>query len=197
MKRHFFKSTTVLGILCVRLLFINGATAQNVRDGVVSQWEVELGMKTGIGYEQRLSDHLLLKANLSERVLSVLSVGTTTGQNEGKKRLKAQGAFLGWVPVVDLSARWHPNPGHRNSGFYLGLGVEYQQISWRLGGSIDPETKFGLGLNLPIGYKYHISERWGIKAEILPEIVSFSKSDNQPYGGFLGLSADIGVTYNF
>lgn len=196
--------TFILTVCCVlnfSMLFAQTETndikheiAQESPQGVRSIFGAELGLNSGIFYEQRLSDHFTLRASLGYH--STLSLDKSI-------------FYQGFTPAARLSGRWYMSAikksNTNNNGFFLALETFY----WEGGKAVifAPKNnrfplKRALGLYYSLGYNYDITEKIFLKAQAgLAHGLIFLDNNKTFYGttdmGKLDLMVDLGVCFRF
>lgn len=187
--------------LLLSLMILGGSfstvTAQEMSEAprLKSQWSAELGYRSGVAFEHPLGKHFSMRYNVG-----ILAHQRIQPYQTAPKKVAVQVEYGGLMPFITLGTRWYPKPQDNNSGFYLGLDLQYNHNKWKF--AIDPNKDVyeleheGL-IVLNIGYTYNIYKDLNLKAALLPTIGAGFADKGQTVYGTMDLRYDIGVTYSF
>ncbi len=173
-----------------------GAYGQtSVNTGVVSMAGAELGLRTGVFYEQRLARSFSLLGSVGYEV----NLGAT---------FHSGFSYTGVKPVVAIAPRWYfniPENNMRNDAPYITLEASY---STETGGFLLPKDKlkrekWDVTTLLAFGYRRSLSEKFMLKGQaglsltytkLYEEKGFFDKKDWESKNE---LVFDLGIIYKF
>lgn len=178
----------LLSILIV-LISVNVVSAQETqKEGVRSMFSGEIGLSSGISYEQRLASNFTTK----------FSVGM---MNEAIIDIRPR--YLGLTPYARMSTRWYTSAkkytGTNNQGLYIGLDLIYLQSSLSmLMPTYAYKLKWSFLIAPTIGYNHDLSDKWSLKGQLSPHVGgAVERGGSKNDVGRLGVILDFGLSYRF
>lgn len=188
-KAKYIKAMKKLLSILIILLSVNVVSAQEVqKEGVKSMLSGEIGLSSGVSYEQRLGSNFTTK----------FSIGM---MNEATIDIRPR--YLGITPYARMSTRWYASAkkytGTNNQGLYIGLDLIYLQSSLSM---LMPTYAYKLRWSVlvapTIGYNHDLSDRWSLKGQLSPHVGAALESGGLKNDiGRLGVLLDFGLSYRF
>lgn len=153
------KKITFIALLFSFMLSTFGGIAQTSKNNeVISLAGAELGVRSGVFYEQRLSRSFSLVGSAG------YGIGTGLTFHSGF-------SYTGIRPVLAIAPRWYfliPDNNTQNNAPYITFEVSYspETGAFLLPKDINKREKWNLGTVLAIGYRHSVAEKLMLKSQL-------------------------------
>lgn len=163
-----------------------------------SQWSLNIGNKNGIGFEHPIGRHfsmvysagLLVNHRFQPYALPRML------SHYGNAVIVAS-EYSGISPYVRAGFNWYPHVKANNTGFYLGLSLNYTHNKLKFAVIKDKYRLEREVLLVPaIGYKWNIAKRLNTTMAFTPVVGGGVANEGRTrYGNLIDLRWDLGLSY--